>query len=214
MEGFAFKIPYSCVIASKRNSGKTFLCNYLIKHFHDNKLFDYYVLFSQTAHISGDFGCLPDKSKFQEFTKEKLDKIFAYQEKAKNSKKPKQCLIILDDIVGAMNNDFTGLINKIFTLGRHYNISIIVLTQFLKRVITPTIRNNIDYLFFSINNYPSLDTIFEMIVYPHDKKHFINFVKNNTKEFRFIMYNNLTTDTDNFYIVKAEDTGKFFIKHK
>ena len=47
------------IIVSKRASGKSFLCNCLIKSFHDNNRFDYYVIFSQTSHLSNDFKCIP-----------------------------------------------------------------------------------------------------------------------------------------------------------
>jgi hypothetical protein len=114
-----------------------------------------------------------------------------------------------------MNSDFSKAIDKFFSLGRHYLISIIVLTQYLKKVLTPLMRANCDNLFFSINNVPSLEVIYEMIVYPKDKKHFINFVKNNTNNYQFIMYDNLSRDiNENIYIVKAEKTENFTIKNK
>ena len=55
-------VPFSMVIVSKRNSGKSFLCKHLLNMFmNENKLFDYIVLFSSTAHLSKDFECLPKK---------------------------------------------------------------------------------------------------------------------------------------------------------
>ena len=52
-------VPFSMVICSKRNSGKSFLCKHLLQMFMmNNTLFDYIVLFSSTAHLTKDFECL------------------------------------------------------------------------------------------------------------------------------------------------------------
>ena len=58
-----FEIPFSCCIVSRRNSGKTHLMQYLTNHLLENELIDYCILFSETAHLSGDFSeLLPKKS--------------------------------------------------------------------------------------------------------------------------------------------------------
>ena len=56
------KIPFSMIIVSKRNSGKSYLTKHLLKMFMDEKkLFDYVVLFSSTASMTDDFDCLPKR---------------------------------------------------------------------------------------------------------------------------------------------------------
>ena len=68
MDEQEFEFPgrnFAALIISKRASGKTFLCNYLLHHFNESKRFDYVVLFSQTSHISGDFKCIPKNSIFK-----------------------------------------------------------------------------------------------------------------------------------------------------
>ena len=56
------KVPFSMIVVSKRNSGKSYLTKHLLKMFMvDNKLFNHIVLFSSTAHLSHDFECLPKK---------------------------------------------------------------------------------------------------------------------------------------------------------
>ena len=79
------KLPFSMVIVSKRNSGKSYLCKHLLKMLMmDNKLFDYIVLFSSTAHLSKDFECLPKKSIQEDFSTTKINKILEYQERKYN----------------------------------------------------------------------------------------------------------------------------------
>ena len=66
-------VPFSMVVVSKRNSGKSYLTKHLLKMFMvDNKLFDYIVLFSSTAHLTKDFDCLPKKSIQEDFLKSLL----------------------------------------------------------------------------------------------------------------------------------------------
>jgi hypothetical protein len=120
----------------------------------DNKLFDYIVLFSSTALLTKDFECLPKKAILEDFSTTKINKILEYQKKAKESQNPKQCLIILDDTIGQkLDITFKTNLDLIFSRGRHYNISIIFISQYIKNYISATIRNNIDYLLFSVNNY-------------------------------------------------------------
>ena len=79
------KLPFSMVVVSKRNSGKSYLTKHLLKMFMvENKLFDYIVLFSSTAHLSKDFECLPKKSIQEEFSTVKVNKILEHQKKSKD----------------------------------------------------------------------------------------------------------------------------------
>ena len=83
-------VPFSMIIVSKRNSGKSFLCKHLLKLFMvDNKLFDYIVLFSSTANLTNDFDCLPKKAIQEDFSTIKINKILEHQKKLKDQKKSK-----------------------------------------------------------------------------------------------------------------------------
>ena len=83
-------VPFSMVVVSNCNSGKSYLTKHLLKMFMvDNKLFDYIVLFSSTAHLTKDFECLPKKSIQDDFSTTKINRILEYQKKSKDSKKPK-----------------------------------------------------------------------------------------------------------------------------
>ena len=209
------KLPFSMVIVSKRNSGKSFLTKYLLKMFMmDNKLFDYIVLFSSTAHLTKDFECLPKKSILEDFSTTKINKILEYQKKAKDSNKPKQCLIILDDTIGQkLDITFKTNLDLIFSRGRHFNISIIFISQYIKNYISATIRNNIDYLLFSVNNYNVIKIIYDLVVYDGSIKDFIKFVNEKTKNYTFLIYNNLNYSDNNFYTIQApKEIEKFDIK--
>ena len=216
MDELEFEFPernFASIIVSKRASGKSFLCNYLIKNFHDNKRFDYYIVFSQTSHLSNDFSCIPKKQHFKVFNEEIINKVFNFQEKYRKTKKPKNCCIIIDDCIGGIGNEFKILLDKLYSLGRHYLCSIITLSQIGKNVITPTMRNNVDIWMFSINNRNTMDVIYENVIWQGNRQSFYKFVQENTTNYRFIIYDNTKSTSNDYYIIKAEDPGEFNIKN-
>ena len=209
------KLPFSMIVVSKRNSGKSYLVKHLLKLFMvDNKLFNYIVLFSSTANLSHDFECLPKKSVQEDFSSAKVNKILDFQKASKDSKNPKQCLIILDDTIGAkLDPSFKSNLDLLFSRGRHFNISIIFISQYIKNYISTTIRNNIDYLLFSINNYNVIKIIYDLVVYSGNIKEFIKFVSDKTKNYTFLIYNNLNYSENNFFTIQAPNNiEKFEIK--
>ena len=209
------KLPFSMIVVSKRNSGKSYLVKHLLKLFMvDNKLFNYIVLFSSTAHLSKDFECLPKKAIQEDFSSAKVNKILDFQKASKDSKNPKQCLIILDDTIGAkLDPSFKTNLDLLFSRGRHFNISIIFISQYIKNYISTTIRNNIDYLLFSINNYNVIKIIYDLVVYSGNIKEFIKFVGDKTKNYTFLIYNNLNYSENNFFTIQAPNNiEKFEIK--
>lgn len=209
------KIPFSMIIVSKRNSGKSYLTKHLLKMFmNEKKLFDYVVLSSSTASMTDDFDCLPKKAIQDDFSTSKINKILEHQKKSKESKTPKQCLVILDDTIGAkIDTEFRTNLDLLFSRGRHYNTSILFISQYIKNYISTTIRNNIDYLIFSVNNYNVLKVIYDLVVFDGNIKEFIKFVNEYTKNYTFLIYNNLNYSENNFYSIKApKDIEKFHIK--
>ena len=126
----------------------------------------------------------------------------------------KQCLIILDDTIGAkIDASFKTNLDLLFSRGRHYNISIIFISQYIKNYISTTIRNNIDYLLFSVNNYNVIKIIYDLVVYDGSIKDFIKFVNEKTKNYTFLIYNNLNYSDNNFYTISApKEIEKFDIK--
>ena len=209
------KLPFSMIVVSKRNSGKSYLVKHLLKLFMvDNKLFNYIVLFSSTANLSHDFDCLPKKSIQEDFSSAKVNKILDFQKASKDSKNPKQCLIILDDTIGAkLDPSFKSNLDLLFSRGRHFNTSIIFISQYIKNYISTTIRNNIDYLLFSINNYNVIKIIYDLVVYSGNIKEFIKFVGEKTKNYTFLIYNNLNYSDNNFFTIQAPNNiEKFEIK--
>jgi len=147
------------LIISKRCWGKTKICLNLIKYYTEKYDFNYVFLFSETGTFNPDWTFI-DKKYISPMWDSKLSALLKYQEKKIISKKTVNALIILDDI---KINDKSKILNDIFTTGRHYKITIIVSVQFGKCIIWPSVRNNIDYLFFSEVNNDCLESIYKWI---------------------------------------------------
>ena len=72
-------------------------------------------------------------------------------------------LIIIYDSISCVDKHFQSLIIKLFSKGRHWNISIVLINQYIKHAISPIVRSNIDYLLYSVN---SVSIIAEANIYP------------------------------------------------
>ena len=150
---------------------------------------------------------------FKVFNEEIINKISKFQERYRKTKIPNNCCIIIDDCIGGIGNEFKILLDKLYSLGRHYLCSIITLSQIGKNVITPTMRNNVDIWMFSINNRNTMDVLYENVIWQGNRQSFYKFVQENTTDYRFIIFDNTKSTSNDFYIIKAEDPGEFTVKN-
>ena len=94
-------------------------------------------------------------------------------------------LIILDDV--KLFNTSKSL-NILACQGRHYKLTVIVSVQFPKTLISPAIRYNIDYLFWSDLNETGLKAIFESITVNINFKSFVEYVNEHNHDYQFMFY--------------------------
>ena len=149
------KIPFRIIISSKSNSGKSTYCKYLLYKL-SNK-FDRVYIISYTSEDGYDE--IASKY-FDYFDQTIIGNIIKHQEKKKtmdiNPKYPKEShrkyvykyppvCIILDDLCGNVNMVYSQAIDKIYATGRHYNISIILITQKF-HAVSNLIRTNASYI--------------------------------------------------------------------
>ena len=178
---FDYIEPYSAIVmCGKRRSGKAVLTRNLCSQYYKNKVDNAY-LFSPTADIANNPMNFinPDKRiKFLDITL--IDEIIATQEMLiKDDRKGRHhTLIIIDDIVGSLNEIQKRTINKLFIMGRHLRISLIYCVQSIKNEFTPTMRQNCDLIFiFSQNNYFNKESlVLEYLNVNDNKKEMINFL--------------------------------------
>ena len=200
-----FEILNKTVLAvAKRKSGKSQLIRYLIllnKHLF-NKIF----LICPTECVNSFYSDILEKRNIRtsyddDFIKNLIDTMTRA-----NSNQPKDkrqnVLLILDDCISDATIKTSKPFELLFTRGRHINISIIFISQYLKAAITPVIRNNIDFCLFSQVNAQGLKLIFDEYNYNLSKQDFYDLFQKATKDYGFLVINNNSVkngDIDEIY---------------
>jgi len=205
------KVPFSMAICSKRNSGKSFLVRNLVYELAKAKKINQVIVMSNTSGLAlnKDYDYMPKKllTTYKEAT---ITKLLEVQAKDVKAGRIREVLLIMDDVIGETKDksaEGSRMIRSLYANSRHYHISVILLSQIANRVLTPAIKENSDYLFFSRINRRGLESIWESIC-NIDKKSFIAFAEKNNKDYSFILYDNTAQSNkpeDFLFVVKAEE---------
>lgn len=194
------------MFAAKRRSGKTVLLNYLIEECIIENIFDWGYIVSATTGITGELNIIPDDYIRSEWNPEDIKKIIKYQEEQIKNGTPRNCFIILDDIIGTVDLD-DPLLKEIVTKGRHWNIWLFLCIQKLTSIVPTLYRENTDILFFfNSSNQKVLDTVHEeFISMKQSKREWYNWVANNLGDHKALMIdvNAENDDAEKMAIVKA-----------
>jgi hypothetical protein len=187
------KIPTSIAVASKRNTGKTLLVSVLIRELLERKAVSMVLVMSQTQHVNDDYKFLPPRLR-QAFSEEVIKKMLDTQGKVPKKKRD-QVLLVLDDVLSDKEAEKSRFIKRLYTLGRHYDISIILISQTSNVALTPAIKQNSDWLLYSRQNRYMLESIWATVC-NIDKKSFIAWSEENNKNYTFLAIDN-TSQSNN-----------------
>ena len=196
------KIPTSVSVASKRATGKTVLISVLIRELLERKVIDMVLVMSQTQHVNDDYKFLPPRLR-QSFSEDVIKKMMDSQAKVPK-KKRQQILLVLDDVLSDKDAEKSRFIKRLYTLGRHYDISIILISQTSNVALTPAIKQNSDWLLYSRQNRYMLESIWSTVC-NIDKKTFIAWSEENNKNFTFLAIDNTS---------QSNNPAEFLIKVK
>ncbi len=192
------------LVVAKRNSGKSQLIRYLIL-LHKNQ-FDKVFLICPTEGVNSFYSDIIEKRNIHINYDEAFIKNLIDTMTRANSNQPKDkrqnVLLILDDCISDATIKTSKPFELLFTRGRHINISIIFISQYLKAAITPVIRNNIDFCLFSQVNAQGLKLIFDEYNYNLSKQDFYDLFQKATKDYGFLVINNNSVkngDIDEIY---------------
>jgi hypothetical protein len=186
---FASKIktPTAICVASKRNTGKTLMVSALIQALIKQRKVSLVLVMSQTAHVNDDYWFLPARMR-QSFSEDVIKKLMDNQAKLPKAKR-EQVLLVLDDVLSDKDAEKSRFIKKCYTLGRHYDINIVLISQTSNVALTPAIKQNSDYILYSRLNRYQLGTLWESIT-NLDKKTFIKYSEENNKNYVFLCVDN------------------------
>lgn len=127
--------PFMMIINGKTGSGKSLLLRYLMREINKENPFDYGIVFSNTAW-EGSFDYIPHKYIHETYNESIVKNIIGIQKQnlKKSNNKIKKAFIILDDCCS--ENEFKSpLLKKLAIMGRHYNITTFLTTQYCNKYL-------------------------------------------------------------------------------
>ena len=124
-----------------------------------------------------------------------------------HNKKPYNVLLILDDITDAAHN--SKALKKLFCMGRHLNISVVMLLQYLYQA-PPVCRANFSFICCGQMNRISIDLLCdEFLSGKVTKQEFLDMYHESSKDYNFFIINNNSVKDNNdinslYGTIKAE----------
>jgi hypothetical protein len=181
------KIPNITLICAPPESGKTYLIKYLISDLFKAKKLKYGLCFCPTS-FGGDFDYLPQKYIHTFYNEDIVKNLMDIQiSQISQFGKAEPAFIIFDDCIGAVNLK-SKFIMQLFSTYRHYNILIIITTQYLKK-IDPLIRVCANFFItFCVNDKKTLTEIND--TYCHEMNNYKqvhDFIKKHTQDYHFLL---------------------------
>jgi pyrimidine operon attenuation protein/uracil phosphoribosyltransferase len=168
------QLHFAICIVGPRGRGKSELVrnllmrNEMLKSVFLNKK-NHVIIISQSLDVDGTYDQLegPNIHKTNTYDAQIIHDVMDAQKEIIMNTKKKRCpeiLFVLDDILdsGALNN--RSAVEMLFSRGRHLNINIICISQYLHRIST-VMRANCDYIgFFYPNNETQLDMLLDEFI--------------------------------------------------
>jgi hypothetical protein len=146
----------SIVLCGKRRSGKNVLCRDLAYNYFRGKVKNVFV-FSPTSEIAiNGYDYVPFEFRYTEVDTDVIDRIMKRQEYLirNDPKGDYRILILIDDIISSNDAKQQKVIDRLFISARHFQISLIVSYQYIKKDFSPVQRDNVDVIFcFQQSNY-------------------------------------------------------------
>jgi hypothetical protein len=163
----------SIVLAGRRRAGKGVLTKDLCYNFFRGKIKNVF-LFSPTSEIAQNgFEFVPFEFRYNEVEVDTIERIMKRQEYLirNNPKGNHRILLIIDDIIAANDNKQQKILDKLFICARHYQISLIVCYQYIKKDFSPVQRDNVDIIFcFQQSNFDNKEALNKQYLSINDNK--------------------------------------------
>lgn len=225
-KGLLFNLPFRILLVGKSQfSGKSScIVNLLLQD--DGRLYknefegDNIYIFSGSLKTDNKIKLLisqfdvPESNCFDEYDEDALEAIYEiveeqFQEAIENKEKPPNSLIILDDMSfsGALKSKNAGQINRIFSNGRHINLSIIATAQKYSQLHTCMRENCSGCIIWECSN-KQLEMISEDHNNYENKKDWLKMVRKRTSEpHSFFVINYSNKPHERFLTMSFEPIG-------
>ena len=199
-------------IMSQRKSGKSVLISNMIHHFMTNpdeaQRCHFVYVFSQTAAINEKTNHsykFLDKRTILQPDPNLIAGFWARLKQSQIDTNMKyRILLVFDDIVVTKRYE---ILDTIASLGRHFGITCILSSQISNNCVSPTIRNNSDYVFWRKLGKEALrDHIYPFMSIStfDDYRGLHQYTKDNTSDYTFLFYDR-SKDVSDIKLVQAVD---------
>ena len=149
-------LPSVLILAAKPKSGKSHAIKYFMHA--KRKEFDYGIVFTKTKFTDA-YNYVPDQFVQKEFNAKVLKKLMKIQGKLTEQGIKKNAFVIFDD---CLTSEFgSQLVTDLLTQYRHYNITVILSTQYIYK-LNPVLRDCATHAFiFEQSTKRSIEAIYE-----------------------------------------------------
>jgi len=116
---------------------------------------------------------VPYEFRYKEVDVEVIDRIMKRQEYLirQDPKADHRILLICDDLIASNDAKQQKIIDKLFICARHFQISLIVCYQYIKKDFSPVQRDNVDVIFcFQQSNFDNKDALNKQYLSVSDNK--------------------------------------------
>ena len=198
--------PWLSLFVGAKHSGKTQCIRYICRAY--AHVFASIIVFCPTA-LTGAYDFLPKKAVFEDYDPEVMRGIMARQEEYSRSGKKVHVLCIFDDALSSETIEWEkrkqSELSRLWSANRHWNLSVIVVTQSLKRV-PRLLRDNVDYACIFRVMREAYAGLYE--VFGHtDRATFFRFIEENTLDYRVVLYKaNVSDPADHFKVFKLPES--------
>jgi hypothetical protein len=211
-----FDIPMRLLIVGKSQlSGKSnLLVNLLLRDEYYNKDFSGDDIYIVSPSVDTDDKLkklvkvkdIPEHNLMPDFDEDVIMELYKmleeeYREAVDNGEKPTNKLIVFDDISykGDLKKKKNGIVAKIFSNGRHINLSCIVTSQKYSDITTSARENCNGAIFFDMSN-KQLELVEADVNYTGTKKDFMKMFRDNIGAKHSFIVVNFTNEKDKRYM--------------
>lgn len=192
MNTLKLKPPFLLLINGKQGSGKSHFINYIMREnmLSPNK-WDYGIVFSNTCWENGSWEFLPEAYVYEEYNEKILDNLMKIQKQNLEKNINTHAFVIFDDCLDDKDQFTSTSLKKLSTQLRHYNISLIISTQY-PHLVPPRFRANSMYaVFFDIGSgVRELEALYNAYGQRfRNYNEFKEYYYKNISDHKFIMYN-------------------------
>lgn len=195
-------LPANILFVGMTGSGKTYCFKQLYKEWKKDIKLTYII--SPTAPYSGDYDEFNQNHILSDINlaKAKIIEIFEFCKKQKLKKNTYNVMLVIDDSLGILNFNENYFCNLLAT-SRHVNLTVVIMMQNLTRFLSPTLRNNISYIFINRLSDSNIDCLYSLCGYWDSRKELKEFLRENLRDYQTILIDKKDVNNPPPHVFKA-----------